>query len=344
MVNIGIVGIGFMGTTHFKAAREARDVRVAAICTRDRRKLDGDWRHIRGNFGEGGGIQDLSGVKKYTELDQLLADPEIDLVDICLPTHLHPETAIRALEAGKHVLVEKPIALTLADADAMIDAARRSGRRLFVGQVLRFFPEFAFIKEAVASGRYGRLLGAHFKRIISRPNWGGDDWFNDPRRTGGPVIDLHIHDADFVQYLLGMPSRVFATGLTAPDGQVYYVVASYLYDGQTEPVAVTAQSGAVAMPGRPFEHGYDVYLEKATLLYNSAAGGPVTLLGEDGGIHQPEIAAVDAFTAEIQYVADSIAGKETGELLAAESARRSLLLCHKVAESVRRGEPVPVSA
>src|SRR4051794_16828350 len=124
MVRIGIVGIGFMGMIHYVAARRLEGPRVMAICSRDPKKLAGDWRDIRGNFGLRGEMMDLSGHKRYASLDEMLADPEIDLVDVCNPTHLHPETAIKALNAGKHVLVEKAIALSTGDADAMVAAAR----------------------------------------------------------------------------------------------------------------------------------------------------------------------------------------------------------------------------
>src|SRR5262245_1492137 len=118
MVRIGIVGVGFMGMIHFLAAQKLRDARVVALCSRDPNKLAGDWRSIRGNFGPRGEMMDLSAIAKYDNLDALLADPAVDLVDICNPTHLHAETALRALAAGKHVLVEKAIALNPEDADA----------------------------------------------------------------------------------------------------------------------------------------------------------------------------------------------------------------------------------
>src|SRR5256884_9091408 len=111
MVRIGIVGIGFMGMIHYLAARNLRGARVVAICSRDPKKVAGDWRSIQGNFGPRGEVMDLSGLRRYERLDDLLADPDIDLVDVCNPTHLHPDTALRALRAGKHVLVEKAIAL-----------------------------------------------------------------------------------------------------------------------------------------------------------------------------------------------------------------------------------------
>ena len=111
MVRIGIVGIGFMGMIHYLAAQRLRGARLAAMCSRDPKKLAGDWRGIRGNFGPPGEMMDLGGVKRYDRLEALLADPEIDLVDVCNPTEQHPATAIAALQAGKHVLVEKAIAL-----------------------------------------------------------------------------------------------------------------------------------------------------------------------------------------------------------------------------------------
>src|SRR3954451_5333793 len=156
-VGIGIVGIGFMGMIQYLAARKLGGGRVAALCSRDPKKLAGDWTAIQGNFGPRGTEMDLSGVAGYADVGGLLADPAVALVDLCVPNDEHARLAIRALEAGKHVLVEKPIALTTADADAMLDASRGSGKMLMVAHVLPFFPEFAFAREAVDSGRYGAL-------------------------------------------------------------------------------------------------------------------------------------------------------------------------------------------
>ena len=209
MVNIGIVGIGFMGMTHYKAMAQVQGGQVAAIVSRDPKKRAGDWNDIQGNFGDSGGMQDLSGIRCYETLDELLADGEIDLVDICLPTNMHVETSVRALAAGKHVLLEKPIALALDDADRIVAVAEEHQRQFMVAHVLRYFPEFRLIKQLVANAEHGPVLAAHFKRIISRPAWWAPE---DLERTGGPAIDLHIHDADFVQFLFGMPTAVSAQG------------------------------------------------------------------------------------------------------------------------------------
>ena len=162
MVNIGIVGVGFMGVTHYKAIDKVKGGKVAALVSRDDKKRAGDWRSIQGNFGGGGGVQDLSKVSCYKTLDELLADPAVDLVDICLPTSMHVEVSIRALAAGKHVFLEKPIAVSLRDADKIMAAAKKYRRQFMVAHVLRYFPEFRLIKELVAGKEHGKVLAAHF--------------------------------------------------------------------------------------------------------------------------------------------------------------------------------------
>ena len=341
MVRIGIVSIGFMGMIHYLAGGRLKGARVTALCSRDAKKLAGDWRGIQGNFGPPGTQMDLGGVKKYQRLEDLLADPDIDLVDICNPTNLHPPTAIAALRAGKHVLVEKAIALTREDADAMVEAADRAGKLLMVAHVLPFFAEFAYAAEAIRSGRHGRLLGAHFKRVISRPDWSAE--IGDADKTGGPAVDLHIHDTHFIGLVAGVPGRVFATGLVNDRGVVDYLTTSYLY-GPGGP-AVTCASGALSQKGRPFVHGYEIYLEKATLIYESGVT-PLTVLTADGQSTQPKLSGdadgVSAFAGEIQAAVDGVAAGKLPDLLSGKLARDALVLCHKECESVKTGQVVSI--
>jgi predicted dehydrogenase len=338
---MGIVGIGFMGMIHFLAARRLSGARVAAICSRDPKKRVGDWRSIQGNFGPRGEMMDLSDIKKYDRLDDLLRDPEIDLVDVCNPTHLHPATALRALEMGKHVLVEKCIALAPKDADAMLAAAAKAKKLLMVAHVLPFFPEFAFAREAVKSGRYGNLLAAHFKRVISRPDWSAE--IADPAKTGGPAIDLHIHDTHFIGLLCGVPVSVFSTGVVE-DGHVQHLTTQYLY-GPGGP-CVSCVSGALTQKGRPFVHGYEIYLERATLLYESGAM-PLTVLEKDGQVSQPKHEGGDdptaAFTSEMQAAVDGVKAGREPELLSGVLARDALVMCHRECESVQSRKLMPIS-
>jgi predicted dehydrogenase len=338
MVRVGIAGVGFMGVTHFKAYRDVEGAEVAALFTRDRKKLEGDWSDVRGNFGGGGGVQDLTGIRKYSELDALLADPDIDLIDLCLPSYLHRDLAIRALEAGKHVLVEKPLALSVRDCDAMIAAAEQAGRLLMVAQVLRFWPEFAAIKDLLDGGEYGALLGAHFKRVISRPDWSGDNWFADPEKTGGPIVDLHIHDTDFVHYLLGKPAAVCSTGTLGPAGGVDYLVTQYQYPGRN--ICVTAQSGAVAQKGIEFEHGFDVYFERGMLKHNSSTTPKLELYTADGGKQEVQPRIADAFVMQLTTATRAVATGDLPPIIAAAQGRDSLATVLAEAESVRTGRPV----
>lgn len=340
MVRIGIVGVGFMGMIHYLAARKLRGAKVVAICSRDQQKLAGDWRSIQGNFGPRGEMMDLSGIKKYPRLEDMLADPDIDLIDICNPTQLHPQTAIKALQAGKHVLVEKAIALKTQDADAMVAAARQAGKMLMVAHVLPFFPEFAFAAEAIRSGRHGKLLGAAFKRVISKPDWSAE--IADASKTGGPAIDLHIHDTHFIGLVCGVPAKVFSTGIL--EGQtVSHLTTIYLY-GPDGP-SVSCTSGALTMKGRPFVHGYEIYLEQATLVYESGTI-PLTVLTADGRVEQPKLAGGDeattAFTAELQTAVDGLVAGQEPDLLSGKLARDALVLCHRECESVRCGAAVAV--
>jgi predicted dehydrogenase len=283
---------------------------------------------------------DLSRIKRYDHLDALLEDPDIDLVDVCNPTDLHAETAISALKAGKHVLVEKAIALDPREADRMLRAADQAGKLLMVAHVLPFFPEFAYAAEAVRAARYGRLLGAHFKRVISQPDWSSA--IADPAKTGGPAVDLHIHDTHFISLLCGVPERIFSSGLEE-NGAVQYLTTEYLY-GKDGP-AVSCSSGALAMKGRPFVHGYEIYLERATLVYESGTT-PLALLTADGKLKQPKLKAgseaTAAFTAEIQAAVDGIQAGRAPDLLSANLARDALVLCFKECQSVRSGKVVAV--
>jgi predicted dehydrogenase len=348
-VGIGIAGIGFMGMIHYLAARKVADAKVVALCSRDPKKLAGDWTGIRGNFGPRGTQMDLSGQAKYEDYDALLADPNVQLVDLCVPNDRHAEMAVRALRAGKHVLVEKPIALTVADADSMLAAARDSGRLLMVAQVLPFFPEFAFALEAAGSGRYGSLRAAHLLRVISRPDWSAG--ISEVERSGGPAIDLHIHDTHFLGLLCGVPTAVHSRGVVEGEA-VVHLTTQYLYDDRPHDLAVSAVSGALSQKGREFAHGFDLYFERATLSFEfaSLAGHghlavPLSVILPDGSVQHPELGSgdpIDAFAAELSAAIEGVRTATAPPRLAGELARQALAICQAEVASVRERKPVPI--
>jgi predicted dehydrogenase len=347
MVGIGIVGIGFMGMIHYLAARQLGGARVTALCSRDPKKLAGDWTSIQGNFGPRGTRMDLSSHALYPDVNELLADPNVDLVDLCVPNDEHARLALAALNAGKHVLVEKPIALSTADADAMVAAAASSGKLLMVGHVLKFFPEFKYAAEVVQSGRYGRLRAAHFTRVISRPDWSSG--IGDATRSGGPAVDLHIHDTHFVSLLCGVPQAVHSCGVVE-QGAVAYLSTQYLYADPD--LAVSAVSGALSQSGRPFTHGFELYLERATLAYDFAALGgeghlatPLSLILPEGKVERPALGSgdpVDAFVAELGVAAESVEKGVAAPALSGELARQALAICLAEVESVKSRRAVEI--
>jgi predicted dehydrogenase len=372
MLRVGLVGIGFMGWIHYLSYRKTKGVKLVAVCTRDERKLGGDWRAIQGNFGPPGEQVDLRGVTKYADFNRLLADPAIDLVDICLPPDLHAQASIAALKAGKHVFVEKPMGLTAAECDQIMKAAEKAGKQVLVGQCLPFLPEYAYARTAIARGKYGKLLGGHFQRVISDPLWLKDFW--DPKKVGGPLVDLHVHDAHFIRLLFGMPTAVTSQGRlhspptgilrslppgtlrNPPSGTqrgdvVEYCVSQFQFADPS--LVVSSASGVINQHGRPFTHGFEIHLEKATLYFDLAvlAGGrlqitPLTLLDSKGKAEQPKLPSGDpmlsAFDAEIKEVVHSITSGRPSSLLSGTLARDAIVLCHKQTQAVTSGKPTRV--
>ena len=347
MVNVGIVGIGFMGMIHYLSYQKVRGVKVVALCEQDKKRLAGDWRTIKGNFGPSGTLMDLSGIATYSDPAQLAADSNIDYVDICLPPALHADVAIQSLSAGKHVFCEKPMALTVPDTRRMVRAAEKADRLLMIGHVLPLFPEYQFAYQAVTSGKYGRLLGGSFKRVISDPLWLPD--YYKPDRIGGPMLDLHIHDAHFIRLLFGMPTTISSRGRMRGD-VVEYFNSQFGFDDSE--LVVSATSGVIYQQSRSFTHAFEIHLEKATLTYEFAVVDdqpvvlmPMTVLPAKGKARRPKLGSgdpLDAFQAEMKEVVNSIRKQESSPFLAGDLARDAITLCQKQTESVKKGKMVKV--
>ena len=341
-VKIGIIGLGFMGMTHFEASKQVSGAKVVAFSTRNEKKLAGDWSSIQGNFGpRGSETTDLKGVTGYADFHELLANPEIDLVHVCLPTEQHESVAIAALEAGKHVLVEKPIAIEMEAAERMLAAAEKAGKLLMVAQVLPFFPEFRWAREAVESGKYGKLEAASFRRVIAPPDWSSS--IKDFQKLGGWGIDLHIHDNHYIGLLCGVPSKVFSRGLLR-EGFVNHVCTQYVYDDPD--LTVSCISGGIAAGQLKFAHSFELLLEKATIQFDCGTYGdewivnrPLTLIPNEGPIETPDAGGSGewcaAFTEEIQAAVDGVNAGAAPTVLSGKLACDALKLCYAEAESIR---------
>jgi len=349
MLRVGIAGIGFIGMIHFLAYRKTPGAKVRALCEQDEKRLAGDWRTIKGNFGPAGTQMDLSGIATYRDLGEMIADPNLDVIDVCLPPGLHADVTVAALKAGKHVFCEKPIALTEADARRMVAAARAADRQLLVGHVLPFMPEYAFAYRTIRDGRYGKLLGGNFKRIIADPLWLPNYYKAD--KIGGPLLDLHIHDAHFIRLAFGMPTAVSSRGRMRGE-VVEFAETQFIFDDPA--MVVAASTGVIRQQGRSFAQSFEIYLERATLLFDFAvidgkanAGTPLTVLESKGKVVRPKLGEgdpVDGFVAELKEVMRSIRTGEGSKILGCDLARDALLLCHKQTQSVRTGKPVKTGA
>jgi predicted dehydrogenase len=285
-----------MGSTHVAAMRGLPGVELAAVYSSDENKLAGDLSGVQGNLGGPGERLDFSTVRKYTEIEDVLADSKIDAIDICLPTYLHDTVAVEALRAGKHVLVEKPMALDPYGADRMINAARRYKRTLMTAQVLRFFPEYMALREALCDGKLGRCRFGMFRRQCAAPLWGG--WLQDAEKSGGGAFDLLIHDVDMCLYLFGKPRAVCASGYCHPAMGIDCMDAQLFYDDGV----IQVSGGWRNAPEYPFSMEYSVTLDGGTVEYSSL-GHPPIVYGAKGGSEALKLNAQDGYAAEIGYFA-----------------------------------------
>jgi len=336
MLRIGIAGIGFMGMIHYLAAQKAKNVKITAIQSREEKKRSGDWRGIKGNFGPPGATMDLGDIHRHERFIDLIEDPDVDLVDLTVPTPQHEAMAIGALAAGKHVLVEKPIALEVVAAERMLAAAEKYGRLLMVAHVLPCFPEFRFALEAARTDKFGKLLAGQLLRVISKPDWSVA--MADLVSNGGPAIDLHIHDTHFIRTFAGQPSEVLSVGRVVGN-IVHHLTTLYRYRNGP---ALSSTSGALVTIGRPFAHGFELYFEQATLTFGPCQ--PLTVLNENGTSETVNVDSdpIAAFAYELERVAAGVAAGAVDPFLSGSTARDALVLCHKEIESVKSGKPVAV--
>jgi len=319
-----------MGSMHLKALRGIPGATLAAVYSQDEKKLTGDLSSIQGNLGGPGETFDFSSVSKYRDIPSLLADRSIDAVDICLPTNLHSETAVAALRAGKHVLVEKPIALTGALADEMIAEAKNCGKILMGAQVLRFFPAYVALAASLAYGDYGAVRTALFRRRCAAPAW--SKWLGDAALSGGGVFDLLIHDVDMCVKLFGLPEAVSATGFEDIPNGVDTITASFHY---REIPSVIVSGGWHHRKSYPFSMEYTVVTDGGTFEYSSSRNEAYLYLasGDPGLLPLPER---DGFEAELAYFVDCCSTGRKPDLCPPEESAAAVKLTLLMLESRNR--------
>ena len=334
MVKVGLIGAGFMGKMHSQVYQVVPEASLVAVSDLDEEKAK----------------EILPKGKIYTHIEDLLKDPQVDMVDICLPTFLHKDAVIKSAKAGKHILCEKPIALRVEDAEEMIKETEKAKVKFMVAHCLRLWPEYIVLKEIVEKGGMGRVVHATFTRLSPLPVWSWGSWLLNASKSGGALLDLHIHDVDFSLYLLGKPEYIYSRGVKNNSGWVH-VFSTFSYP---EGTIVFIEGGWDYPASFPFTHSYLVKMEKGTLLFNPNYANPL-MLCKDKEVEYPEVKKVEAkaeaggnvedlggYYNEIEYFIRCIEENSFPEIITPEDARDSLALVTKEMESLEKGKPVKI--
>lgn len=266
MIKIGLIGCGYMGTMHANCYKALEGVTVAAVADVRRDKAEA--------------VAKLSGAKIYGDGMSLIAEAEVDAIDICLPTYLHAQHAEAAMRKVKNVFVEKPVTLTAEESERLLAVQKETGAGVQVGQVIRFWDEYVWLKGLIDTKKYGRVQNAMFRRLSPRPDWAWDGWVLDPKRSGGALQDLHVHDADYMLYVFGQP-KSFSTVRAHGGEENSYVMTVCDYGD----FAVSLE-GSWDFPGNyPFEMYFRVKFERAVAEFSSAG----LKLYADGGCEDVQL-------------------------------------------------------
>jgi len=310
-VRIAILGAGSMGTAHAAAYAAMPEVSVAGVFSRDPARA--------------AAVAAICKARPFTDARELIRDNAIDAIDVCLPSAAHHDVVIPALEAGRHVFCESPLALDLGQAKRMRDCARRTQRLLQVGLLMRSVAAYVHIEAAARSGEYGRLLGVTTWRLSSYLH---ADAPNRKDHYGDPSTELMTFDFDFAQWLMGEPQSLSATAARLPDGRPGEISALLSYSGGRH---ATIIASGLMPPGWPFTAGFRALFERATFAhlttfseippkssFTVAAGGtparPVPVVGRN------------PYEVELRRFVDCIEGRADPALLDVDRAIEALQL------------------
>lgn len=331
MKKIGIVGTGSMGVAHAKAWLNTEASLVA--CTA---KHEDHAEQFATQY-------DL---KPYPDVSSMLA--EIDILDICAPTHLHYDMVLKAAKAGKQIFCEKPLARTLEQGQKMIKACQNAGVKLSVGHVVRFFPEYTRAKSLVDSGQIGQLALINLSRETFRPKKKQSNWFIDFEKSGGVILDLMIHDFDYAHWLAGEVESVYAKNISNanPDAQIDHALVILTHKNGV----ISHVEGSWAYPPPMFRTSFEISGSGGMIDHNSQASTPIdiymhkTANGETADIPAPTSPVEeDPWTSEIKAFYAAL--RQDAPLpVPAEEGLAALQIALAAIESARTNKAVPLKS
>jgi len=319
-----------MGHMHGEVYGVLPDVNLVAVCGLDPTKNEE--------------VAQAHGARTTTSIDDILNDASIDVVDICLPTFMHADVSIRALEAGKHVFCEKPMALTVEEADNMMAAAEKAGKYLMIGHCIRFWPEYTILTSLVETGKLGRLTSLNMTRYGQFPTWSWENWLSKEDLAGGGALDMHIHDTDYANFILGTPPSMEAWGTIDEKG------TSHIYTTMAYPGTVVSIQGGWNLPkGAPFKMAFRAIFENGLAIMD---GGPLTIYYADGTQEVPEVPVMKAsgggnisdlggYFYELRYFYDQLSAGNPVDMCTPESSRESLRITLEEIAAAKAKDGVP---
>ena len=329
-LKVGVIGLGSMGSTHLDIYSLISEVEVVAVADPNKSRLDGSSKAEGNISGQAQGSVSGLEAKQYLDGMDLIDDPDIELVDICVGTNLHFVFVEAALAKGKHVLVEKPLARTYDEAKKIVELALNSSTNIMSAMCLRYWPAWVWLKKVIDNKDFGECLSLTCKRQTSHPP--GTFYSNDDE-CGGALLDLHVHDTDFINYCFGMPRAVFSQGYKGPSGGIDHVATHYIYDQSQSAPLVTAEETWTMQEGYGFNMSYTANFEKATACYLLDNEETLTLFRSN---YKPELIKLDegmGYEFEIRSFVDDILSNK----------RVNIDLLKQAAESVRIIESEMVS-
>lgn len=328
VVRVGIIGLGFIGRTHFTRYQQLENARVVAISDRELERQKGDFL-LEGNLDLGLGKLDFSNVDLYSEAEDLIENPFVDVVDVCLPTFLHKPYVEMALEHGKHVICEKPLALNANDAFSMIEKAKENQRKLFVAQVLRYWPEFRYLSDLVKLQNHGQLKYLSMFRRTGDAKWTWDDWILDKNLSGG-ALDIRIHELDFLYGMLGMPDWLVSQSLDSMN----VVNGQFIYENGPK---VFVESNRKLPTSLTFEAGFDAIFDEAFLRYRANDKPTLKLFVKSSDeVIFPELAG-DPYLEELRDFVNEIEQSKAFNWSSVDEAARSIRVWEHEIESIEKG-------
>lgn len=323
-----------MGNTHLDSYRRRDDVEVVALADANADRLEGREKAGGNIEGQAQGENDFEDVTRYAEASDLIEQEDCDIIDVCLPTPLHLQYALQAVEKGCHVLVEKPVCRTAEQAEQLVEAQRNTTSLIMPAMCIRFWPGWDTLIEAIGDERYGKLYGLSIQRLASHP---GGAFYSDAEACGGALLDLHIHDTDFIYAALGMPTAVTTVGYSKVTDGPDHVSTQYHF---ADNLLVVAEGGWSMTEGFPFTMRYDANFEKATLRYNLGAEKPLTVIKPDGSSETPDLDPEMGYWREIDYFLNCVKSGKQPETVTVENSLQSLRINEAERASLQTRQPV----